>query len=143
MFTSSPSGLLLPKGARASSPNAARGNNVAKIGSLAIWAKNGSVCMSKELPSGEEEYDQVNTKDAKARLDALGEITAAMRKAPRPPYDAIRLNERFMSAYEQVIRQAEEQGPYEYEDMRKDRARRRAVQVSVPTPEVLKEHAGE
>lgn len=131
-YFQSPSGLVLPSSAgKSSNANQAKPNNVAKLGKLSIWARNGFVCMSKELDNGEEEYDQVNTRSARARMKALGELTDAMRKQDHPDYAKIRTNQRFLSIYEDVIRQAEEQGPFEYEDMRRARVNARPVTKSV------------
>lgn len=128
-YTATSSGLIIPASAKSSSASAPV---VAKIGSLSIWARNGYVCMSKELPNGEEEFDQTDVNTAKLRLEAIAEDTKAMQRSERPDYGRIRVNKQFMEAYAQVIQMAKEQGPFEYADMRRDRVRRRPVSVSVP-----------
>lgn len=127
-YYATPSGLLVPGNSSASS---CRPNNVAKIGKLAIWAKNGYICMSKELDSGEEEFDQTDVKTAEMRLEAIADDTRAMEKMDRPNYSRIRVNKQFLEAYAKVIQEAKEQGPFEYADMRRDRVRRRPTTVAV------------
>jgi hypothetical protein len=110
-------------------------NNVAKIGTLSVWARNGIICLSHELPNGKEDFKQLSVGAAKVRYGAMNdELKRLRQEAHRHPKlrDQVHMLERFLSAMNTVIAKAEEQGPPENSDAIKDRLRRRKTQVSVP-----------
>jgi hypothetical protein len=110
-------------------------NNVAKIGTLSVWAKNGIICLSHEMPNGKEDFKQLSVGAAKVRYGAMNdELKRLKQEAVHHPRlrDQAHMLERFLTAMNTVIARAEDQGPPESKDAIKDRLRRRKTQVSVP-----------
>lgn len=115
-------GLLLPMSTNRST--------VAKIGALAVWAHNGIVCMSKELPDGKEDFTQMSVAQAVDRCTAIDDELKNLRKN-YPKSDNIPLYEKFLQAMNEVVLRAREQGAPEDKSAVRDRIRRRKTQVPV------------
>jgi hypothetical protein len=120
-YSRSASGLYLP---------ASADRAFVKFGAVSFWAENGSVCISAEQPDGSEEFKQVSVDEMRQRRDGL--ISLAKHKASLEGPSAVRnkIFADFVEGLDRVIKKAEEQGPFEDPSSRRDRVRRRQIQVS-------------
>lgn len=107
-------------------------SNVAKIGTLSIWAHNGIICLSRELPDGKQDFKQQSIFQALDTAEALSDELKEMRKQDRPDYNAIKLQQRFVDELLKVIDRAKEQGPPQSADIVRDKINRRRKVVSMP-----------
>lgn len=129
-YHTSASGLLLPNSVRA---KLLPSDDFRQI---EVFARNGFVVFRRPTPDGSEVAENVvNVTSAKRRHVAMSEHLARVKELSRE-YSALRdkiapLSD-FVERLEQCIRQAEEQGPFEYEDMRRARVRSAKTTVSIP-----------
>lgn len=100
---------------------------------MTFFARNGMVCMSKELPNGEEEFRQLAPSEARERMKAIIEVAKHSIDVHGPSHSKSKFYEDFVDAYKRAIAAAEEQGPFEDPSSRRDRVNRRAKSVAMPS----------
>lgn len=128
-YHTSASGLLLPNSVKAKLQPSD------DFRQIEVFARNGFVVFKRPTPDGSEVAENVvNVTSARNRLKAINEHLARVKELSRD-YSALRdkispLSD-FVSRLEQCIHQAEEQGPFEYEDMRRARVRSAKTTVSI------------
>jgi hypothetical protein len=124
MFNRTNSGLYLPAH-MSSTPK------VARLGNLRIWASNGIICMSRELPDGKEDFKQLSVVETEERAQSLGLELVAMKRNLCDK-DVIKAQSDFLDQLHSVINHAKDQGPPENKDCVRARIRRRPTKVRVP-----------
>lgn len=123
------SGLVLP--------DSCRPPVVAKLNGLYIFARNGRICMERIEKTGTDaDLKSCTVQSAKHRVKSLGEQLKYTRSVTGHDRRSAKVLEDFLHAFEAAIKQAEEQGPFEYADMRRHRVR--AAPVSVPVTKDFK-----
>lgn len=129
-FSRSSSGLYLPNAIRREKGS---GDTLADI---EMFARNGRVIMRKPDENGVVQENSLSQSSAKARLNALGDMIARYKEAAAETRDPqfrerARVTEVFATRLDETIKQAQEQGEYEDESMRRARLRSRPVTVSM------------
>lgn len=113
-------------------PNSADRNCSPPIGGVRFYAENGMVCMSKELPNGDEEFLQMPPSEARERLAGMEELAVHDRSIKGPDAETRKLYADLTTAMRKAIVAAEEQGPFEDESSRRDRVIRRKKTFLMP-----------
>lgn len=129
------SGLLIPVSSASS-----KQEQFADFSKLMIWAENGFVKMERPPEPDKEgddgEYVVLSIKSARERFKRMGELFNRFNKKNKgnPWWRDVKASfEDALKRFEAAIAKAEEQGPYEYEDMQRMRADRLPKSISVPT----------
>jgi len=130
-FHKTQSGLYVPNSVRASKHP---GQDFEK---LEAFGRNGFVVLRKPNSTDTElEENVLDVKEAKERLNIFRERLTMLRQdsldAAKSASELVRPMESFMNRLQNAIREAEEQGPYQYEDMRRARARDASKSVFFP-----------
>ncbi len=113
-------------------PDSCRKNVVAECHGLNVFARNGRVIMERE----DRKNDGTDTKsctveEAIVRINAVGTQLKRMRSHVGHSRQRAKVLEDFLHALQEVVKQAQEQGPYENADMRRARLRSAPVTVSM------------
>lgn len=123
-YSRTASGLYIPKSADRA---------YVQFGAVAFWAENGMVCTSAEQSDGSEDFHPVPPSEMRQRREGLIALARRKMELEGPSELRLKMFTDFVDGLERVIKKAEEQGPFEDLQSRRDRVRRMPTSVSAST----------